>query len=57
MYSSIDVVNVKSDYLALKESFKQISRSFVDICCLMDRLEYFLGHFEDSELEDDLPIK
>lgn len=56
MYTSIDVLNVKADYKALKDSIHELCYCMFDVCAILDRLEYFLGHFEDSVLEDDLPI-
>lgn len=55
-FTAVDFVNIKSDYEALKKQFDIMSQCIADICALMSRIEYFVGHFEDSQLEDDLPL-
>lgn len=55
MYNAVDIVNIKNDYVAFKKQIEVISNDFNDLLSILSRLEYFVAHFEDSSIEDDLP--
>lgn len=54
--NSIDIVNLQSDIKAFKVQWSNFVSSYNDLCALLIRIEYFLSHYDDSTVQDDLPF-
>lgn len=55
-FTSIETINILADIRSLRAEYNKLVSIFDEITATIDRLEYFLNHFDDLVTEDDLPL-
>lgn len=55
-FTSTETINILADIRSLRAEYAKLVSIFDEITATIDRLEYFLNHFDDLVNEEDLPL-